>query len=108
MLVTQTEGGMHFPQLRRSKVQHTRIWQVTQVACSCLPLLVHLPLVERQLFSLEDVAIKTAGLTWAGGDAGKQLVGVELIGHLLLQLAGGLSILELLLQVLGALGRADR
>jgi len=59
--------------------------------------------VEIELSSLENVAVETAGLSRAGGNAGEQLVGVELVSKLLIDLALGAAMLEDSLDVAGAL-----
>merc|ERR1712071_363194 len=61
--------------------------------------------VEVEFAALEDVAIKTAGLSGAGRDAGEQVVGIELVGNLLFDLAcSGGAALKHGLDVIGALG----
>lgn len=59
--------------------------------------------VELKLLALEDVAVEAAGLAGAGGDAGEEVVLVELVGDLLLEL-GGLAGGKLGLDVVGTLG----
>jgi hypothetical protein len=59
--------------------------------------------VEIELSSLENVAVETAGLSRAGGNAGEQLVGVELVSKLLIDRALGAAMLKDSLDVAGAL-----
>lgn len=62
-------------------------------ACSLL-LSLDLLEVEIKLSAFKNVAIETAGLSWAGGNAGEQVVGVELVGELGVDFTVGLSVLH--------------
>ncbi len=72
-------------------------------ACSLL-LSLELSEVEIKLSALENVSIETAGLAWAGGNAGEQVVGVELVSELGVDFTVGLSVLEGGLDVTRSLG----
>ena len=79
--------GHHFGLSRENERSRAR------EACSLL-LSFELSEVEIKLSALENVAIETARLAWAGGDAGEQVVGVELVGELRVDFTVGLSVLE--------------
>jgi len=60
--------------------------------------------VELKLLAFENVAIDTAGLAWAGRDAGVKATAVELISDLLINLTILLESLELALDGVASLG----
>lgn len=64
---------------------------------------VHLLYIELQLFTLQDVAIAAACLTWTGSDASQKTTGVELVCHLRVDNAVLAANLELGSDVLGLL-----
>ena len=59
-----------------------------------LLLLLHLLDVELELLALEDVAVGSAGLPGSGSDAREQSASGELVGDVLVDLSGGLSLLK--------------
>lgn len=60
--------------------------------------------IEIELLALENVAVESAGLSGAGGDASQDRSGVELVGHLLVDLAVLATASELGFEMAGALG----
>ena len=71
---------------------------------SSLLLLLKLSLVELKLSALEDVAIASSRLAWAGRNASQQSTGVELLSNLLVDDSASSGSLELGEDVSGSLG----
>ena len=65
--------------------------------------LLHLLEVELKLLALKDVAVAAAALPGAGGDAGVEAAGGNLLVHVGSQLVVGVALLELPLEVVGLL-----
>ena len=76
----------------------------TFAECSLL-LSLHLLHVELELSALKDVSVETSALSWSGRDASQETSGSELIGDLLVDLAGLASAGELGLDMTASLGR---
>ena len=76
----------------------------TRMESSSLLLSLELLLIELKLSSLEDVAVASAGLARAGGNASKESTGVELVGNSWVDDSGGSVVLELGFEMLRLLG----